>query len=367
MTKRRIVITGAAGQDGGILAHTLLEKRDYELHLCDLPKGGMSNYKGYRIIESNKDYYERGFTMFGPGIILHEINLLDHKSLEKMMTIADPDEVYHFAAQIHVKKSFEDPILTTESNTLGTLKLLEIIKEMNTRKKVKFLNVSSAEIFGKVLETPQKETTHPNPQSPYGISKLSTYLLTKHYREAYELFACNAISFNHESVARDPTDEGIVTSKIVGTLIGIRFGMEQKLSLGNLDAKRDWGYAPEFIKAYQLMMQHHKPDDYVVGTGETHSVREFLEEVLRIVHLEIQSNGKTGLEEKYLDKKGKVLVEIDPKWYRPLEVDLLLADPSKIKRELGWEAKTKFKDLVQIMCDDYLSGLRKFSLHNTVG
>ena len=263
------------------------------------------------------------------SLFLHYGDIADSTNLIKLLYRIQPDEIYHLAAQSHVRVSFDIPEYTGDVTGLGTIRILEAIRE--TGLKAKFYQASSSEMYGKVQEVPQRETTPFYPRSPYGAAKVYSYWLTVNYRESYGMFACNGILFNHESPRRGET---FVTRKVTRAASRIKAGLEHNLYLGNLDAKRDWGYAKEYVEAMWLMLQQEEPDDYVVATGETHSVRELLEEAFSYVGLDWRKH-----------------VEIDPRYYRPAEVDLLIGDPSKAKRKLGWEAKTKFKDLVRIMVD----------------
>jgi len=260
------------------------------------------------------------------------------------------------AAQSHVKVSFETPEYTANADGLGVLRILEAIKLLDLVDKVKFYQASTSELFGLVQETPQTEKTPFYPRSPYAAAKLYAYWIVKNYREAYNMFACNGILFNHESPRRGQT---FVTRKITMALCNIKLGKQEKLYLGNMDSKRDWGYAKEYVESMWLILQQEKPDDYVVATGETHTVREFVEEACKVLDMEIEWKGK-GVEEKGIEKKtGKTIIEIDPIYFRPTEVDLLLGDASKARKQLGWEAKTKFKDLVKIMVDSDLELIKK--------
>ncbi|MFA6551823.1 MAG: GDP-mannose 4,6-dehydratase, partial [Patescibacteria group bacterium] len=255
-----------------------------------------------------------------------------------------PDEIYNLGAQSHVRTSFELPEYTGNVDGLGTLRLLDAIRDSGV--KVKFYQAGSSEMFGKVMENPQKETTPFYPRSPYGCAKVYSHFLCVNYREAYNMFICNGILFNHESPRRGGT---FVTKKVTAAFTKIKLGKQEKIYLGNLDAQRDWGYAKEYVEAMWMMLQQEKPDDYVVATGETHSVRELVEETARLVGFEIKWEG-SDIKERGIDvKTGKVLVEIDSYYYRPTEVDFLLGDAGKSKTKLGWEPKTKFKELVRIM------------------
>jgi GDPmannose 4,6-dehydratase len=259
-----------------------------------------------------------------------------------------PDEIYNLAAQSHVQVSFETPEYTANSDAVGTLRLLEAIRILGLEKKTRFYQASTSELFGKVQEIPQKETTPFYPRSPYAAAKLYGYWITKNYREAYGMFTCNGILFNHESPIRGET---FVTRKITMAVARIKKGSQEKLYLGNLDAKRDWGFAGDYVKSMWLMLQQDEPDDYVVATGKTHSVREFVELAFREIGIDIEWQG-TGVNEKGVNAANKgVLIEIDTRYFRPTEVDLLIGDPSKAKEKLGWEAKVGFEELVKMMVE----------------
>jgi len=317
---KKALITGITGQDGSYLAELLLSK-GYEVHGIIRRA---STFNTERIDHLYQDPHINGVSLF-----LHYGDIADSTNLIKLLYRIQPGEIYHLAAQSHVRVSFDIPEYTGDVTGLGTIRILEAIRD--TGLKARFYQASSSEMYGKVQEVPQRETTPFYPRSPYGAAKVYSYWLTVNYRESYGMFACNGILFNHESPRRGET---FVTRKITRAASRIKAGLEHNLYLGNLDAKRDWGYAKEYVEAMWLMLQQEEPDDYVVATGETHSVRELLEEAFSYVGLDWN---------KY--------VEIDPRYYRPAEVDLLIGDPSKAKRKLGWEAKTKFKDLVRIMVD----------------
>lgn len=334
---KKALITGITGQDGSYLAELLLEK-GYEVH------GIMrrsSSFNTGRIDQVYQDPHDKG-----RRLILHYGDLTDGSNLSRIIEKIRPNEIYNLGAQSHVRASFDIPVYTADSDALGVLRLLDAIREAEI--KTKFYQAGSSEMFGKVLETPQKETTPFYPRSPYGCAKVFAHHIAVNYREAYNMFVCNGILFNHESPRRGGT---FVTKKTVSAFAKIKAGRQEKLFLGNLDACRDWGYAKEYVEAMWLMLQQPKPDDFVIATGETHSVRELVEEVAKFFDYEIQWEGK-GLKERGVDKKtGKVLVEIDENYYRPSEVDVLLGDMTKAKTVLGWEPKVKFKELVKIMCE----------------
>lgn len=318
---KKALITGVTGQDGSYLAELLLEK-GYEVH--GLIRRS-SSFNTSRVEHLYQDPHEKGVRFF-----LHYGDLTDASSINHLVRTIRPDEIYHLGAQSHVRVSFDIPEYTSNVTALGTLRLLDAIRDAGLDR-TKFYQASSSEMYGKAQEMPQRETTPFYPRSPYAIAKVYAFWITKNYREAYNIFACNGILFNHESSRRGET---FVTRKIIKGLANILAGKQEKIYLGNLDAKRDWGYAPDFVKAMYLMMQHDKPDDFVVATGETHTVREFVEEAF----------GLTGLD-------WKKYIEIDNRYLRPTEADILIGDPSKAKRELGWEPKVRFKELVKIMVE----------------
>ena len=339
--KKKAFITGITGQDGSYLAEFLL-KKGYEVH--GLIRRA-STFNTERIDHIYQDPHLKGANFF-----LHYGDLTDGGNLMSLLKDIQPDEVYNLGAQSHVKVSFEVPEYTVNTVADGTLRMLEAIR--NSGVKTKFYQASSSEMFGLIQENPQKETTPFYPRSPYGCAKLFSHWITVNYRESYGIFACSGILFNHESPRRGET---FVTRKITRALARIQLGLEDKLYLGNLDAKRDWGFAGDYVDAMWRMLQQKKPSDYVVATGETHSVREFLMESFKVAGIDVKSNGKKGVQEKFIDKKtGKVIVEIDSKYYRPAEVDILLGDPSKAKKELKWEPKVKFKELVEMMYQEDL-------------
>jgi GDPmannose 4,6-dehydratase len=329
---RKALITGITGQDGSYLAELLLSK-GYEVHGIIRRA---STFNTSRLEHLYTDPHTRE-----AALKLHYGDLSDASALARLIGRITPDEIYNLAAQSHVRVSFDSPEYTTDITATGAVRLLEAIRE--TGIKPRFYQASSSEMFGKAQEIPQRETTPFYPRSPYGCAKVYAYWITVNYRESYGLFACNGILFNHESPRRGET---FVTRKITRAVAHIVTGLQDKLYLGNLEAKRDWGYAREYVEAMWLMLQQAKPDDYVVATGETHSVREFLEAAFAHAGLDWRKH-----------------VEIDPNYYRPTEVDLLVGDASKAKKQLGWEPKTKFNDLVKLMVDadmqmvkDHLAG-----------
>ncbi len=335
---KKALITGITGQDGSYLTDLLLDK-GYEVHGIIRRS---SSFNTSRLEHVYQDPHIQDRRLF-----LHYGDLSDGSSINRILNKVKPDEIYNLGAQSHVRVSFDMPEYTGDVDALGTLRLLDAIRDSNLN--VKFYQAGSSEMFGKVLETPQKETTPFYPRSPYACAKVYGHNIVVNYRESYDLFACNGILFNHESPRRGGT---FVTKKITNAFAKIKLGQEEKIYLGNLDAKRDWGYAKEYVEAMWMMLQHDVPDDYVVATGETHSVREFVEYCGKLLGYEIKWQG-SGLEEKGVDSKsGKILVEIDPYYYRPAEVDLLLGDPSKVKKVLGWEPKVRFEELVKLMLED---------------
>jgi GDPmannose 4,6-dehydratase len=339
---KKALITGITGQDGSYLAELLLSK-GYEVHGI-IRRASTFNTK--RIDHLYKDPHNEDVRLF-----LHYGDLTDSSNLNRLIEKIQPDEIYNLAAQSHVKVSFEVPEYTAEVVGLGTLRLLDAIKE--TGIKTKFYQASTSELFGGLPETaPQNEKTPFYPRSPYAAAKLYAYWITVNYREAYNIFACNGILFNHESPRRGET---FVTRKITMAVANIVKGKQDKLYLGNLNAKRDWGYAGDYVEAMWLMLQQDEPDDYVIATGETHSVREFCEKAFECVGIKIEWVG-SGIEEKGIDSKtGRVLVEVDPRYFRPTEVDLLIGDATKAKQKLGWQPKVTFDELVKMMVESDLN------------
>jgi len=334
---KRALITGITGQDGSYLSELLLSK-GYEVH--GLIRRSSSFNTG-RIDHIYQDPHESGVRLR-----LHYGDLNDASSLNKILRDVRPDEIYNLAAQSHVRVSFDVPEYTGEVVALGTVRLLEGIRETGVN--TKFYQASSSELFGKVAETPQRETTPFYPRSPYACAKAYSYYITVNYRESYDMFACNGILFNHESPRRGET---FVTRKITRAAVRIKLGMQSCLYLGNIDAKRDWGFAGDYVELMWTMLQQPEPDDYVIATGETHSVREFAEKVFARLDIPLEWQGK-GVHEKGIDRKtGNVVIEIDPKYFRPTEVDLLLGDATKARTKLGWNPKTDFNALIAMMVD----------------
>jgi GDPmannose 4,6-dehydratase len=329
------LISGITGQDGSYLTELLLDK-GYTVH------GIMrrsSSFNTFRIdhIYNNPEYINKRF-------FLHYGDLTDSSNLNRLVEKIQPAEIYNLGAQSHVQVSFEVPEYTAEVDGVGTLRFLDAIKEtgLNTR----FYQASTSELYGKVQEIPQTEKTPFYPRSPYAAAKLYAYWIVINYREAYDVFACNGILFNHESERRGKT---FVTRKITVAASKVILGQQEKISLGNLDSKRDWGYAPEYVEGMWRILQAEEPDDYVLATNETHSIREFVEETFKVLGEEIVWKGSGVEEVGLLKSSGKVVVGIDPRYFRPTEVDILIGDPAKAKEKLGWAPKTTFKELVKIM------------------
>ena len=334
---KKAFVTGITGQDGSYLAEILLEK-GYEVHGTIRRS---STFNTSRIDHLYQDPHVNNQTLF-----LYYSDLTDSSNISRLLEKIQPNEIYNLAAQSHVGVSFETPEYTADVVGLGTLRILDAIKDTGIR--TKFYQASSSELYGLVQETPQKETTPFYPRSPYACAKLFSFWITKNYRESYNLFACNGILFNHESPRRGET---FVTRKITRGLARIKLGLEKSLYLGNLEAKRDWGYAREYVEGMWMILQQDQPDDYVLATGETHSVREFVEETCSLLDYDIAWEG-TGVKEKGIDQKtGQTIIEIDPHYFRPAEVDLLIGDSSKAKKNLGWQPKVTFKELVRIMLE----------------
>jgi GDPmannose 4,6-dehydratase len=334
---KKALITGVTGQDGAYLAEFLL-KKGYEVHGI---KRRSSLFNTDRIDHLYKDLHETGVKF-----VLHYGDLTDSTNLIRIIQEVQPDEIYNLAAQSHVKVSFETPEYTANADAIGTLRILEAIRILNLTEKTKFYQASTSELYGLVQEVPQSETTPFYPRSPYGVAKLYAYWITKNYREAYNMFACNGILFNHESPIRGET---FVTRKITRAVAKISLGLQDKIYLGNLDAQRDWGHAKDYVEGMWLMMQQEHPDDFVLATGETHTVKEFVELAFAEVGISVEWKGE-GVNEKGFNKaNGSVLVEIDPKYFRPTEVELLIGNPTKANKELGWKHTTSFSDLVKEM------------------
>ncbi len=333
-------ITGITGQDGSYLAELLLEK-GYEVH-------GMirraSGFNTARIDHLYRDPHQKNVRL-----LLHYGDLTDSSNLNRLLEKIQPSEIYNLGAQSHVKVSFEVPEYTAETDAIGTLRMLDAIKEVGLN--CRFYQASTSELYGKVQEIPQRETTPFYPRSPYAAAKLYAYWIVVNYREAYGLHASNGILFNHESPRRGAT---FVTRKITRAAARIKAGLQDCLFLGNLDAKRDWGYAPDYVEAMWMMLQQDTPDDYVIASGETHAVREFVELAFAALDINIEWRGKNEDEIGVDAGTGRTLIKIDPKYYRPTEVELLHGDPGKARKKLGWEPKVKLQELVTIMTEaDY--------------
>jgi len=336
VTKKVALITGVTGQDGAYLAEFLLDK-GYEVHGI---KRRTSLFNTDRIDHLYQDPHEKG-----RRFVLHHGDMTDSSSLARIIQQVKPREIYNLAAQSHVAVSFEEPEYTADSDALGALRVLEAIRILGMEKTARFYQASTSELFGKTVETPQKESTPFYPRSPYGVAKLYAYWITVNYREAYGMFACNGILFNHESPIRGET---FVTRKITRAMARIKLGVQDCLYLGNLNAKRDWGHARDFVEAQWLMLQQDKPEDFVIATGEQHSVREFVEAVCKELDIGVTWRG-AGADEKGYDAAGRCIVAVDPRYFRPSEVDSLLGDASKARRKLGWTPKIKFRALVSEM------------------
>lgn len=335
------LITGITGQDGAYLAEFLLNK-GYVVHGI---KRRTSLFNTDRIDHLYQDPHVEH-----QNFILHYGDMTDSSSLTRIMQQVQPDEVYNLAAQSHVAVSFEEPEYTGDSDALGTLRLLEAIRILGLEKKTRFYQASTSELYGKVQEIPQSETTPFYPRSPYAVAKLYSYWIVVNYREAYGMYACNGILFNHESPLRGET---FVTRKITRGLARIKAGLEDALYLGNMDAKRDWGHAKDYVEAQWMILQQDAPEDFVIATGEQHSVREFVEIAAKELEIEISWKGD-GVDEIGVDASGKEIVKVDPRYFRPTEVETLLGDPTKAQTKLGWRCKISFTELVKEMVqEDY--------------
>src|SRR5579862_894927 len=343
------LITGVTGQDGALLAELLLGK-GYVVHGV---KRRSSSFNTERVDHLYQDPHKPGTNFF-----MHYGDLTDSTNLIRLVQETQPDEIYNLAAQSHVQVSFETAEYTANADGIGVLRLLEAIRILKMEEKVRFYQASTSELYGKVQEIPQKETTPFYPRSPYGVAKLYGFWITRNYREAYNLFACNGILFNHESPLRGET---FVTRKITRAIARIACGMQERLYLGNIDALRDWGHAKDYVEAMWLMLQHDAPDDYVVATGEQHSVREFATLACARAGFELKWEG-TGPDEKGIDRvTGKVIVAIDPTYYRPAEVESLLGDATKAREVLGWSPTTSFIELVHDMMDYDMNAAKRDS------
>ena len=342
MSKDKIaLITGITGQDGSYLAEFLLNK-GYIVHGI---KRRSSSFNTARIDHLYRDPHDKDVRLF-----LHHGDLADSSCLTRIIGQVQPDEIYNLAAQSHVAVSFEEPEYTANSDALGALRLLEAIRILGLEKKTKFYQASTSELYGQVKETPQSETTPFYPRSPYAVAKLYAYWITINYREAYGIFACNGILFNHESPVRG---ENFVTRKISRALSRIKLGLQESLYLGNLDAKRDWGHAKDFVEAQWMMLQQDNPEDFVIATGVQYSVRDFINAAAKELDMNIRWDG-SGLNEKGFDNSGKCIISVDPRYFRPTEVETLLGDPAKARTKLGWTPKITFEELVQEMVSEDL-------------
>ncbi|HEV7660403.1 MAG TPA: GDP-mannose 4,6-dehydratase [Allosphingosinicella sp.] len=336
MVTKTALITGVTGQDGSYLAEFLL-KKGYIVHGL---KRRASSFNTARVDRLYRDPHEEDVRFF-----LHHGDLTDSTNLIRLIQQVKPDEIYNLAAQSHVAVSFEVPEYTADVDALGTLRLLEAIRILGLQKSVRFYQASTSELYGQVVETPQTETTPFHPRSPYGVAKLYAYWITVNYREAYGIYACNGILFNHESPVRG---ENFVTRKITRGLARIKLGLQDRLYLGNLDARRDWGHARDYVEMQWLMLQQDAPQDYVIATGTAYSVRDFVAAAARELGIALSWTG-AGVDEIGSDETGRCLVSVDPRYFRPAEVDTLLGDSSKARRELGWSPKIGFDALVREM------------------
>ena len=346
MEKRRALITGITGQDGAYLAELLLNK-GYEVHGI---KRRASSFNTQRIDHIYEDPHDMGARFF-----LHYGDLTDSTNLIRIVQEVQPREIYNLAAQSHVQVSFETPEYTANTDALGTLRLLEAIRILGLQEVTRFYQASTSELYGKVQETPQKETTPFYPRSPYAVAKMYAYWITVNYREAYNMYACNGILFNHESPRRGET---FVTRKITRAVARISLGLQNTLYLGNLNAKRDWGHARDYVEGMWLMLQQDEPIDYVLATGITTTVRSFCDKAFKAVDIEIKWEGDEENEVGYRTDTGEAVIKVDPRYYRPTEVDLLLGDSSKARADLGWEPKCSLEEMVAEMVKSDLDTAR---------
>ena len=347
---KRALITGITGQDGAYLAEFLLGK-GYEVHGI---KRRASSFNTARVDHLYRDPHEKDVRFF-----MHYGDLTDATNLIRIIRKIQPEEIYNLAAQSHVMVSFETPEYTANSDALGTLRLLEAIRILNLEKKTRFYQASTSEMFGKVREVPQNENTPFYPRSPYGVAKLYSYWITINYREAYSIYACNGILFNHESPIRGET---FVTRKITRAMARIKLGLQGCLYIGNLDAKRDWGHAADYVEMMWLMLQQEEPDDFVIATGKQHSVKEVIETAGKQLGISIRWEGK-GIREKGINKENnKTIVAVDPSYFRPTEVDNLLGDASKARKKLGWEPRISFEQLISEMVTEDMKQAQKDDL-----
>jgi len=346
---KKALITGVTGQDGAYLAELLLAK-GYEVHGI---KRRTSLFNTARIDHLYEDPHNPS-----PRLILHYGDMTDSSSLIRIVQKVQPDEVYNLAAQSHVQVSFEEPEYTANSDALGVLRLLEAIRILGLEAKTRFYQASTSELYGLVQEIPQKETTPFYPRSPYAVAKLYGYWIVVNYREAYGMYACNGILFNHESPNRGET---FVTRKITRGLARIKVGMQEQLFMGNLDAKRDWGHARDYVEMQWLMLQQEKPQDFVIATGLQYSVRDFIRKCAERLELDLTWSG-SGLDETAVTRDGRTIISIDPRYFRPTEVETLLGDPTKARSELGWSPRTTFEELVAEMVDADLRSAQRDAL-----
>ena len=351
---KKALISGVTGQDGAYLAEFLL-KKGYEVHGI---KRRSSLFNTARIDHIYEDPHNPH-----PKFFLHYGDMTDSTSLMHIMQKVQPDEVYNLAAQSHVQVSFEEPEYTANSDALGVLRLLEAIRILGLEKKTRFYQASTSELYGLVREIPQKETTPFYPRSPYAVAKMYGFWITVNYREAYGMYACNGTLFNHESPLRGET---FVTRKITRGLARIKAGLQESLFMGNLDARRDWGHARDYVEMQWMMLQQEKPVDYVIATGEQYSVREFIQRCCKLLELNLTWSG-TGVDEKALDEDGKVVIAVDPRYFRPTEVETLLGDATKAKTELGWVPRTSFDELVREMVESDLEAASRDALVRKYG
>jgi GDPmannose 4,6-dehydratase len=349
MTSKVALITGVTGQDGAYLAEFLLDK-GYEVHGI---KRRSSLFNTDRIDHLYQDPHEKN-----RKFVLHHGDMTDSSSLVRIIQQVQPDEIYNLAAQSHVAVSFEEPEYTANSDALGALRVLEAIRILGLEKKTRFYQASTSELFGLVQETPQKETTPFYPRSPYAVAKLYAYWITVNYREAYGIYACNGILFNHESPIRGET---FVTRKITRALARIKLGLQDCLFLGNMDSKRDWGHAKDYVEMQWLMLQQDAPDDFVIATGVQYSVRDFVDAATKEIGITITWKG-AGVEEKGYDGQGKCIVQVDPRYFRPTEVETLLGDATKAREKLGWTPRTTFAELVAEMVREDLKAAERDEL-----
>ncbi len=346
---KKALITGVTGQDGAYLAEFLLGK-GYEVHGIKRRSSLFNTARIDHIYEDPHQAHKR--------FILHYGDMTDSSSLLHIVQKVQPDEIYNLAAQSHVQVSFEEPEYTANSDALGVLRILEAVRSLGLANRTRFYQASTSELYGLVQETPQRETTPFYPRSPYGVAKLYGYWITVNYREAYGMYACNGILFNHESPMRGET---FVTRKITRGLARIKVGLQQQLFLGNLNARRDWGHARDYVEMQWLMLQQDKPQDFVIATGQQYSVRDFVQRCAERLELDLTWSGE-DVDEKAVNRKGEVVVAVDPRYFRPTEVETLLGDASKAERELGWTPKISFDDLVKEMVDSDLQAAERDAL-----